>query len=377
MPVDEFDVAVLGLGGMGSQTLLHLAKAGCQVIGVDQYFPPHTHGSSHGLSRLIRKGYFEHPEYVPLIERAFELWEALQQQGSQTLWTQCGILEGGPKNGTLVQGLQKSIEQHNLDLPIVSAEDVARRYPGFNLPSHWQMHFEKEAGFLRPEACIETALGLAKQLGATQCLGHPIEEMTSLNRGVEIVTRARRIIAAKVVLTLGPWSPLWKSHVDIPIRLLHKRLLWFRPSHQNHWIQGNCPCFLFESENQFFYGMPAYDQVGLKLARHDGGVPIQSVHQQVDAAEEEHSVLDFAARHFTPSLEHVEQTASCRYSMSADEQFVFGQSPLDPRIHYLAGLSGHGFKFATVLGEVMSRWVLSDELAEDAQFLHRRRFTSN
>ena len=94
MPVDEFDVAVLGLGGMGSQTLLHLAKAGCQVIGVDQYFPPHTYGSSHGLSRLIRKGYFEHPEYVPLIERAFELWAALQQQGSQNLWTRCGILEG-------------------------------------------------------------------------------------------------------------------------------------------------------------------------------------------------------------------------------------------------------------------------------------------
>jgi monomeric sarcosine oxidase len=370
---EEYDVAVLGLGGMGSQTLLQLAQQNSRVIGIDQFTPPHHYGSSHGLSRLIRMGYFEHPDYVPLIQRAFELWDILQNRTDHSLWVSCGLLEGGPPDGTLVSGLRKAVEQYQLHLPRLSPREVAQRFPGFVLPADWELYFEHQAGFLRPERCIETALRGAQNHGAHIAASSPIRDLEPNDQGVTIRTDHGTYRAQKVIMTLGPWSPLWKTHVDFPIRLLHKKLLWFTTKHSHHSVEGHCPCFLFENEGQFYYGMPAESDVGLKLARHDGGIEIQSVDEIVEATEEIQSVMDFGSRFFSPSLSSVETIVSCRYSMSPDEQFVLGQSPVDNRIHYLAGLSGHGFKFASVLGEVMAGWVLSGDLSPEAEFLHRSR----
>ena len=374
MMAEEYDVAVLGLGGMGSQSLLHLARQNVRVVGIDQFNPPHNHGSSHGLSRLIRMGYFEHPDYVPLIRRAFELWDSLQSEASQSLWVSCGLLEGGPPDGVLVSGLRQAVEQYQLDLPQLSLAEVARQFPGFSLPTDWELYFESQAGFLRPERCIEAALRFAESDGADLAVGSTIHGIQSNDRGIEIATERSTIRTQKLIMTLGPWSPLWNSHIDFPIRLLHKKLLWFTTKQTHHSVEGDCPCFLFENDGQFYYGMPTESNVGLKLARHDGGTEIQEVDEVVEATEEIESVIDFANRFFNPPLSHVESVVSCRYSMSPDEQFVLGQSPMDQRIHYLAGLSGHGFKFASVLGEVMADWVLSGELCPNAEFLHRRRF---
>lgn len=374
MMAEEYDVAVLGLGGMGSQSLLHLAGQNLRVVGIDQFRPPHHQGSSHGLSRLIRMGYFEHPDYVPLIQRAFELWETLQSESGQSLWVACGLLEGGPPNGTLVRGLRKAVEQYQLNLPQLSPTEVTRRFPGFSLPTHWELYFERQAGFLRPERCIEAALRLAEHHGAHVAVGSQIHGIHPDDRGIEITTDRRTFRAQKLIMTLGPWSPLWNSHIDFPIRLLHKKLVWFETRETNLSVEGNCPCFLFENDSQFYYGMPSESGVGLKLARHDGGTEIQKVDEVVEATDEIESVRDFGKRFFTPPLSKIASTVSCRYSMSPDEQFVLGQSPIDNRIHYLAGLSGHGFKFASVLGEVLADWVLSGDLCPQADFLHRRRF---
>ena len=160
MAAQQFDVAVLGLGAIGSQTLLHLSRGGVSVVGVDQFAPPHSHGSSHGLSRLIRMAYFEHPSYVPLLKKSYQLWTELEEQSGESLWERCGLLEGGLAGSPLVSGLQLAAREHGIDLPHLSSREVKRRFPGFHLPSEWELFFESEAGYLRPEACISAALNL-------------------------------------------------------------------------------------------------------------------------------------------------------------------------------------------------------------------------
>ena len=157
-----YDVIVIGCGGVGSATLWQLASRGARVLGIDPYAPGHDRGSSHGDTRVIRQAYFEHPDYVPLLRRAYALWSDLEQQAGRRLYHETGVLEIGPPNGEVVPGVLTSARVHGLEVESLTADEVAQRFPGCAVPDGDVAVFEKRGGFLRVEDCV---IACARQAG--------------------------------------------------------------------------------------------------------------------------------------------------------------------------------------------------------------------
>src|SRR5918992_2076298 len=222
-----FDVIVIGLGAMGSATLYELSRRGARALGIDALAPPHTQGSTHGRSRIIREAYFEHPLYVPLVRRAYELWDDLATVSGRALFHQTGGLMIGPADGVLVAGAQRSAVEHGVPHEILSPSEVRRRWPAYDPPEDHAALFELRAGLLLPEACIETYLELARGQGATTRVGDRVRHWRASAGETVVATDRATYRAAHLVVTAGAWLQEVVPDVTLPLHVERQMFHWF------------------------------------------------------------------------------------------------------------------------------------------------------
>ena len=372
----HFDCLVLGTGGIGSAALYHLAKQGKRVAGIDRFGVAHDRGSSHGQTRIIRQSYFEHPSYVPLVQRAFELWEELQAEHGRDLYYQTGILQAGPGGGALIQGVLASSAEHGLPIEHLNVAEARKRWPQFAFDDDMEVVFEQRGGFLLIEHAISAHIEKAQWAGAELFVGHTICEVKTGGRCLEVLTDQGTFTADSIVVTAGAGAadllPELKGH----LRILNKPLHWYTADADLYSNRVGCPVFFFESETGDYYGFPSIDERGLKLARHSGGAEVSNpleLNRSLDE-DERSDVAGFLRKHLPQVSDQATDHAVCMYTVTSDSHFIIDRAELDDRIVYAAGLSGHGFKFAAALGELLAKMANGESHGYDlAQFSARPR----
>jgi sarcosine oxidase len=351
-----FDVAVAGLGATGSATACALAQRGLAVIGFDRHTPPHAFGSSHGDSRIIREAYFEDPVYVPMVQRAYELWRALERSsGTRLLLETSGLMIGAP-DSTLVRGARHSAELHGLPYTMLTAAEVGQRFPALQPEDGMVAVWEPRAGVLRPEACVDVQLAGARQHGAELHFDEPIEVWHDDGAAFDIITVAGRYRARHLVLSAGAWIDTLLPRLAHPFTIERQVLQWFEPVRDAAlFTPQRCPIHLWQFDGErFFYGFPDTG-AGVKLAFHHGGeiTRVDRVRRAVD--DDDSTSLRAALRRFVPAADgRVLASTVCLYTNTPDEHFRIDRHPQHERVVIASACSGHGFKFAPVLGEIVA-----------------------
>jgi sarcosine oxidase len=352
-----FDVAIVGLGAMGSAALYHLAARGQRVIGLERATPGHDGGSSHGESRIIRMAYFEHPSYVPLLHRAYENWRALERATGAELLTITGILQAGIPGSTVVGGAAEAARLHDLPHEMLSARQVAERFPAFALPSHWESLFEADGGFLRPERAIETHIAAAKGLGAEIRTNTAITSIEPTAGGVRLKTSDGAVVEAGfVVVSAGAWIGELFPELGRHLRLTRQVLGWFEPVQPVLVTPDRFPVFLLESDDNIVYGFPDLAGTGIKVGSH---LPGRQLDRAGDATQDGSMadaapVRDMLVRYIPAAAGPVRSLKTCIYTHTPDEDFVIDRHALYPQIVLASPCSGHGFKFASIIGEILA-----------------------
>jgi sarcosine oxidase len=373
-----FDVAVIGLGAMGSAALFNLARLGQRVIGIEQFEPGHDKGSSHGESRIIRLSYFEHPSYVPLARRAMEKWRELEELCGQTILTVTGVLEAGYPGCPIVEGSLNASRLHDLDHEVLSAAEINRRFPAFTVPSHWAGLYQPEGGFLRPELAIRQFVGLAERHGAEVRTRTRVLAIEPLGSGVRVRTDTGEIEAGSVIIATGAWIGDFAPELRPNLKLTRQVLGWFEPLQPAYFSPDRCPVFILESEDDACYGFPDFAGTGVKTASHRKGAYLSSAEDlaQDGGAGDEAQIRRMLALAMSNANGPLRNMRTCIYTRTPDEDFVIDRSPVDPRIVLASPCSGHGFKFASVIGEVLADLALGKTPANDISRFKLDRFRS-
>lgn len=374
--MNTYDAIVLGAGGVGSAALYELARRGVRAVGIDRWQPPHDRGSTHGQTRAIRQAYFEHPDYVPLVQTAYRLWHELEERAGRQLFHRIGVLEMGPADGVVVPGVLQAAEQHGLDVEQFTACEIKRRWPGLRLPHELTGVFDPHAGYLLVEDCVEAHLAAAQNAGAelrtnVEVLGWKVND-----HEVRVETSAGPMEAGCLVVTAGAWAGRLLSDLNLELSVLRKSLFWFAAPDADYDVPSGLPVFLFELPHGVFYGFPKLDDRGLKIAEHSGGRAVEdplTVDRTIDA-EERRRLADVVAAHLPGVSQHVTGHVVCLYTMSPDENFMVDRHPAHPNIVFAAGLSGHGFKFSPALGRALADLALDGSTDLPTGFLSLDRF---
>jgi sarcosine oxidase len=371
-----FDVAVIGLGAMGSAALFNLARQGRRVIGIEQFEPGHDKGSSHGESRIIRLSYFEHPSYVPLARRAMEKWRELEQLCGHNILTVTGVLEAGYPGCPIVEGSLEASRLHDLDHEVLSAAEINRRFPAFKVPPHWTGLYQPEGGFLRPELAIQQFVGLAERHGAEVRAGTRVLAIEPLSSGVRVRTETGEIEAGSVIVAAGAWIGDFAPELKPHLKLTRQVLGWFEPLQPTYYSPDRCPVFILESEDDACYGFPDFAGTGVKTASHRKGAYLPSADDlsQDGGAADEAQIRRMLALAMPEANGPLRTMRTCMYTRTPDENFVIDRSSADPRIILASPCSGHGFKFASVIGEVLADLALGKTPANDISRFKLERF---
>jgi len=318
--------------------------------------------------------YFEHPNYVPLLRRAYELWQQLSSTCRQQLYHEVGLLEVGYPNGEVVPGVLKSAQEHNLKVETITSSEVVHRFPGFAMPESMTAVFEQQAGYLAVEACVLAYASEAQKLGAELSSGETVISWKANGDGVTVTTNRSTYTAARLIITPGAWASALLGDIGIQFSVCRKSLFWYDAPSVYHAAQG-CPVFLYETPAGIFYGYPQIDTWGLKVAEHSGGQTVAdplTVDRTIND-QDRTSVENFLGR-FLPQVSHtLRKHVVCLYTMSPDSHFVVDRHPQYPQVAFVAGLSGHGFKFASVLGEILADLTLTGQTSLPIDFLRYNR----
>lgn len=365
--MSDYDVVVAGVGGMGSAAIYHLAARGLDVLGLERYDVPHARGSSHGITRIIRWPQYEDPAYVPLVERAFELWEELEADHPRQLLYRVGSVDTGPRDGEIFGGSKEAAETHEIPHEILSAAELRDRFPGFDLPADHMALYQPDGGFLYCEQCTVAHVEAAHDEGATVRAREAIEGWEPADAGVVVRTDRGEYTAEKLVVTAGAWTE--KLLPDLAPLLEPERqvLGWFQPNAPETFAPENFPVWVSEFEEGHAYGFPVFDVPGFKL----GG--FNHLQQTGDADEllteptrrDEAVLREYVDNYFPDAAGPTMRLEPCMFTNTPDEHFLLDVHPAYEDVVVGAGFSGHGFKFASVVGEVLS------DLAMDGDTDHR------
>jgi sarcosine oxidase len=371
----SYDVIVVGVGGMGSAALYHLARRGVRVLGLERFDVPHTQGSSHGKTRIIRKAYFEHPSYVPLLNRAYSLWSDLEARSGLSLFVRCGLLTLGSPDSPVFRGTMASADLHRIDVERLSIDDVLDRFPGFLPNADMEGIFESDAGFLRVEDCTKAHADAAVAAGAELRTGCRVTGWTPSGEGVRVETDAGVFGAGRLVICGGAWSTDLLRSLALPLTVRRKVMLWFAADAERYGVNRRCPAFAFDLPEGFFYGFPVTDARGMKVAEHSGGATMPSA-DAVDRelhAEDQIRVERFVASHLPGVSSTLTNHCVCLYTMTPDEHFVIDVHPQLPQVSFAAGFSGHGYKFAPIIGSILADLATKGATTEPIDFLRLKR----
>jgi sarcosine oxidase len=351
----SFDIAVIGLGAMGSAALFHLARRGKRAVGIERFDRGHARGSSHGESRAIRLGYFEHPSYVPLARAAYEGWYELERLTGETVLTRTGVLEMGKPGSAIVDGSLAASRLHGLEHELLHAAEIRRRYPQFTLPDNYTAVWQPDGGFVRPELANRLHLELAERAGATVIENRKVMAIEPDAHSVRIVLEDGAIEAGSVIVAAGAWIGDLVPELRRKLTVTRQVLCWFEPRRAEAVAPGNLPVFIVEGADDIAYGFPNVGS-GFKCASHNdsGTLSHADVARQDAGPEDEKRMRDFLDAYLPDAAGPLKAMQTCMYTKTPDEDFVLDLHPSDPRIVVASPCSGHGFKFASVIGEVLA-----------------------
>lgn len=372
-----FDVAVVGLGITGASAARAIAARGARVVGLDRYFPPHPHGSSHGRTRIIREAYFEGESYVPLVRRARAGWLALQESTSGTLLRRTGALTIGAPDGSLVRDTLASARRHRLRFETFGEEEIPARFPGIQPPAGTIGVLERQGGILLAEPCLEATLRDAVRHGAAFRFGERATGWRPEGAGVRVRTRSGPVQAGRIVLAAGAWmSELFDPGPAFPMSVTREVVHWFRPvRNASRYLADALPVALVEYEpDRLAYTVPDIGE-GLKVGLHHAGRPADpdAVDRTV-AREEVRRMRSILARWLPGAAGRLIRSETCLYTSTPDRHFIVGPLARDPRVVVAGACSGHGFKFGPALGEVIADLALEGRSDVDLSLFAPGRF---
>ena len=353
----HYDAIVIGCGGMGSAALRALALKGKRVLGIEQFEPGHDRGSSHGHSRIIRLAYNEHPDYVPLLRRAFELWSDIEVETGQRLFVKTGGLDIGPMDGRVVTGALAACRTHSLAHEWMTGPEIHRRFPGVEVPEHYGAVFHEEAGYLNPEACIDAMVASAVGHGAALKVGETLQALVPHSDGWNLHTDRGHHTADQVIVTAGAWSQFVLPDLErlaIPERQV---VGWFDSLDPSRFSAEQFPVFILDSPYGEYYGFPIDEGGrGFKIGRfHHLKEEVDPRKSLATPDESDEAVLRQAIEGFFPLAGgKLQRMQTCMFTNSPDGHFIIDRHPDSSHLIVAAGFSGHGFKFACVVGELLA-----------------------
>jgi len=357
----HYDAIVLGIGAMGSATLYHLAKRGLNVLGIEQFEIPHEMGSSHGLTRIIRLAYYEDSSYVPLLRRAYDLWDTLETEADEKLFYQTGSIDMGPEDSEVFAGSLQSCIEHDLEHEVLTADELNKRFPGYQMPAETMAVFQPQGGLLVPERCIVAHSEIAQQHGATLHTGETVQSWDVLADGrVQVTTNNATYTADKLAICGGAW--VYKhvpslSGIAVPERQV---LIWQETKTPEWFTPERFPVWNAIVDEGRYYGFPEFnpagDTPGMKFGRYhhlDETCDPDTVDRNPNT-DDEKILRDFSERYFPQGAGKTLSMKACMFTNTPDEHWILDTLPDTPQVTVAGGFSGHGFKMASVIGEIMA-----------------------
>jgi sarcosine oxidase len=369
-----FDAIVVGLGAMGSAALRSLSRRGQRVLGLDRFDPPHDLGSSHGRSRIIREAYFEHPAYVPFIQEAYRRWDELERETGRTLLRRTGGVMVGPPAGVLVEGALLSARQHGLAHELIDAREIRRRFPAFRPDDSMVGVWEPRAGVLFPEECIAAFLDSARRHGATVRGHEPALSWKPEGGGVTVETARGRYTASRLVLSAGAWIGALLPDLALPLSVERLVQCWFEPAGEREALE-RCPVTIWEHHaGRFFYAFPLLDGALKAAIHHEGEITSASGLRREVGEGEARPLEALLARHIPAAAGPLAATAVCMYTNTPDGHFIVDTHPAHPGVLIVSACSGHGFKFASAMGEIVADLAVGTRARHDLGMFAAGRF---
>jgi sarcosine oxidase len=381
---NHFDVIVLGVGSMGSAACWYLSKHGVSVLGLEQFEIAHDKGSHSGQSRIIRKAYFEHPDYVPLLQRAYHNWNEIERQSSTQIYYKTGIVYFGKPHSETIAGTKKSASLYDISIESISQIESRNRFTELQIPSTFETIVEPDAGFVTPERAIRTYVDQARKHGAIIKSNIRVKQWKEEKKKFIISTDTENYTCDKLVITAGSWTSKIVPNLKTELKVTRQTLAWIKPKNIKRFSLGNFPCWFVEDPQLgLFYGFPALPQekfegnAGMKFAHHhpaestdpDLSVTNVSVHAKKN--------LQTFLEKYMPGITNESLTFSqCLYTYSPDTNFIIDHLPgYDKSVTIACGFSGHGFKFVSVVGEILADLAIKGKTEQPIDFLSLKRFT--
>jgi sarcosine oxidase len=353
----SYDVIVVGVGGMGSAACWHLAQRGQRVLGLERFDLGHGMGSSHGMTRIIRLAYFEGTQYVPMVRRAHELWAETGKKAGLDLLHITGSIDIAPERAGFVESSQRSCLDHGLVHEILSRGEIMRRFPAFRLPEGQIGLWQPDGGFVASERAIYAHVGLAQAAGAVIRTNEPVLEWsTTAHGGVKVVTDKGTYTAGRLVLTSGAWMDTLNPALAPHLRTVRQAIGWYSVKNPEPFRMGRLPVFILTVEEGNFYGFPLWEHPGFKLGGpHFGREPIDpSQPDRTPSTRQGQFLKDALERYFPDATGEALALKGCIYTVTPDEHFVIDTMPGAEQVAFASCCSGHGYKFASVIGEIMA-----------------------
>lgn len=382
--MNNFDAIVLGVGSMGSATCYYLARQGYRVLGLEQFDIPHDQGSHAGQSRIIRKAYFEHPDYVPLLERAYENWREIEHKSDSQIYFPTGLLYAGKSNDILIKGVRESAARYKVNVESLSNSETKDRFPQFQIPEDYDVLFEPDAGFVTPERAVLLYVEQAIRAGAHI---HTKEKALSWKKEGEtitVITGKNTYTCKKLVITAGPWAGNMIPGFSTQLKVTRQVIAWVNPKERTPFELGQFPCWLMDdhTQNGMYYGFPMLPvgkfgaPVGLKVALHyPGQATNPDAVNRIPSKEDEAMLIDAINKLLPQGYQSTHVLKTCLYTNTPDENFVIDFLPgYDQQVAIAAGFSGHGFKFVSVVGEIMADLAMKGKTLLPIDFLNTQRF---
>lgn len=370
--IERHDAIVVGVGGMGSAALYHLADRGLDVLGLEQFDIPHTRGSSHGSTRVFRHVNYEHPSYVPLAERAGELYERLEAETGRDLLYRTGSVHTGAPGTGMVADATAACEDNDLPYERLSAGEVNERFPGYSLPSDFEAVYQPDGGFLDCERTVVAHVEAAHAAGARVQARERVLDWRTASDGVRVKTDKGRYAADHLVVTAGAWAGKLVAELDVEVTPVRRVLAWLQPERPAHFTRETFPVFNLRDSDEAGYGFPVYDVPGFKFGRSPQNPKVvdpDEFDQEPTHAEEE-LLRRFATRYFPDGAGPTLRLSTCMLTESNDGHFILGRLPDAPAVSVAAGFTGHGFKFTSVVGEILADYVTDDGTSHDIDLHH-------
>ena len=374
----RFNTIVVGVGAAGSATIYELAKRGKQVLGLERFDVPHEMGSSHGHTRIIRLAYYEHPSYVMLLHRAYELWREIQGRAGEQLLHIIGSIDAGPPDSRVFQGALQSALEYNLDHEVLTGVEITQRFPGYHLPHETLALYQPQGGFLVPERCIISYVQAAQALGAEVHGRERVLEWQPLGDGVRVTTSREVYEADRLVITAGAWNSTLLPPLNGLLTPERQVLAWLQPRRPELFSPNAFPVFNLLVGEGRYYGFPVFGIPGFKFGRYhhlEEAVDPETIDREPNDYDEQ-ILREFAERYFPAGAGPTMTMRSCMFTNTPDRHFIIDLHPQYPQVSFTSPCSGHGFKFASVVGEIMADLAERGETRHNIEFFRLGRFRS-